>query len=81
MYTIIDIENTGGQYNEESITEIAIYVFDGEKVVDEFVSLINPEKNLDLLSIMYQKYLELQSYHKYNKEEINFVVDIARDTK
>ena len=30
---------------------------------------------------MYQKYLELQSYHKYNKEEINFVFDIELDTK
>ena len=44
MYTIIDIETTGGQYNEEGITEIAIYKFDGHEVVDQFISLVNPEK-------------------------------------
>ena len=30
MYAILDIESTGGKYNEESITEIAIYKFDGK---------------------------------------------------
>lgn len=44
MYCIIDIETTGGQYNEEGITEIAIYKFDGHEVVDQFISLVNPEK-------------------------------------
>jgi len=44
MYTILDIETTGGQYNEEGITEIAIYKFDGHEVVDQFISLVNPEK-------------------------------------
>jgi DNA polymerase III subunit epsilon len=44
LYAILDIETTGGQYNEEGITEIAIYKFDGHEVVDQFISLINPEK-------------------------------------
>ena len=44
MYCILDIETTGGQYNEEGITEIAIYKFDGHEVVDQFISLVNPEK-------------------------------------
>lgn len=43
MYAILDIETTGGKYNEEGITEIAIYKFDGHQVVDQFISLINPE--------------------------------------
>lgn len=43
MYAILDIETTGGQYNQEGITEIAIYKFDGHEVVDQFISLINPE--------------------------------------
>lgn len=43
MYAILDIETTGGKYNEEGITEIAIYKFDGHKVVDQFISLVNPE--------------------------------------
>lgn len=46
MYAIIDIETTGGKYNEEGMTEIAIYKFDGEKIVDQFISLINPEKDI-----------------------------------
>lgn len=44
MYAILDIETTGGKYNEEGITEIAIYKFDGLNVVDQFISLINPER-------------------------------------
>ena len=44
MYAILDIETTGGQYNEEGITEIAIYKFDGHEIVDQFISLVNPEK-------------------------------------
>lgn len=43
MYAILDIETTGGQFNEEGITEIAIYKFDGHQIVDQFISLINPE--------------------------------------
>ncbi len=43
MYAILDIETTGGQFNEEGITEIAIYRFDGHEVVDQFISLVNPE--------------------------------------
>ncbi len=44
MYAILDIETTGGKFNEEGITEIAIYKFDGHEVIDQYISLINPEK-------------------------------------
>ncbi|AWH85640.1 exonuclease [Flavobacterium album] len=44
MYAILDIETTGGQFNEEGITEIAIYKYDGHDIVDQFISLLNPEK-------------------------------------
>lgn len=44
MYAIIDIETTGGSPRYEKITEIAILIFDGKQIVDEFVTLINPEK-------------------------------------
>ena len=43
MYAILDIETTGGKYNEEGITEIAIYKFDGHTITDQFISLVNPE--------------------------------------
>jgi DNA polymerase-3 subunit epsilon len=43
LYCILDIETTGGQFNEEGITEIAIYKYDGHDIVDQFISLVNPE--------------------------------------
>ena len=46
MYSIVDLEATGGKFNEESIIEIAIYKYDGEKVVDQFISLVNPDKEI-----------------------------------
>jgi DNA polymerase-3 subunit epsilon len=46
MYAVLDIETTGGKYNEEGITEIAIYRFDGHKIVDQFCSLVNPERSI-----------------------------------
>lgn len=45
-YAILDIETTGGKFNEEAITEIAIYQFDGHEVTDQFISLVNPEKEI-----------------------------------
>ena len=44
MYAVVDVETTGGKYNEEGITEIAVYKFDGNKIVDQFISLVNPER-------------------------------------
>ncbi len=46
MYAIIDIETTGGSPLNEKITEIAIYIYNGHQIVDEFVSLVNPEKKI-----------------------------------
>ncbi len=46
MYAILDIESTGGKYNEEGIMEIAVHKFDGHKVVDQFICLINPEREI-----------------------------------
>lgn len=46
MYAILDIESTGGKYNEEGIMEIAIHRFDGHQVVDTFMSLVNPEREI-----------------------------------
>src|SRR4030042_4455232 len=46
LYTIIDIETTGGSSRSERITEIAIYIHDGRAITDEFITLINPERNI-----------------------------------
>ena len=42
-YAIVDIETTGTNASYNSITEVAIYVHDGNRVVDEWHSLINPQ--------------------------------------
>ncbi|MGB3776333.1 MAG: 3'-5' exonuclease, partial [Leeuwenhoekiella sp.] len=44
MYAVLDLETTGGKYNEEGITEVAIYKFNGQEIVDQFISLVNPER-------------------------------------
>jgi DNA polymerase-3 subunit epsilon len=44
MYAILDIETTGGNSGFEKITEIAIYIHDGTRIVNEYATLINPEK-------------------------------------
>lgn len=46
MYAIVDIETTGGSPRTERITEIAIYIFDGKNIIDEYCSLVNPERNI-----------------------------------
>jgi DNA polymerase-3 subunit epsilon len=46
MYAIIDIETTGGSSRHEKITEIAVYLHDGEKITGEYSTLINPERNI-----------------------------------
>lgn len=46
IYAIIDIETTGIQAQREKITEIAIVLHDGKKVVDTYETLINPERSI-----------------------------------
>ena len=42
MYAIVDIETTGGYAEAGGITEIAVIIFDGEKIVQRFETLLNP---------------------------------------
>ncbi|MEM6966132.1 MAG: exonuclease domain-containing protein [Bacteroidota bacterium] len=45
-YAIIDIETTGGRASREKITEIAIILHDGEKIIDQWETLLNPERTI-----------------------------------
>lgn len=45
-YAIVDIETTGGNATHSRITEIAIVIHDGEKVIDRWESLVNPQKDI-----------------------------------
>ena len=81
MYAILDIESTGGKYNEEGIMEIAIHRFDGEKVVDKFISLINPEREIQpfvvkLTGINNNMLRSAPKFHEVAKR----IIEITQDT-
>lgn len=80
MYAILDIETTGGKYNEEGITEIAIYKFDGHQIVDQFCSLVNPERNIqpfvvNLTGINNQMLRNAPKFHEVAKRIIEITDD------
>jgi DNA polymerase-3 subunit epsilon len=47
-YAIVDIETTGGNASGSRITEIAILIHDGTKIIDRFETLVNPQKEIPL---------------------------------
>jgi len=42
-YVIIDIETTGGSPKSSKITEIAMFKYDGNEIIDQYETLIDPE--------------------------------------
>lgn len=46
MYAIIDVETTGFSPKTDKITEIAILIHDGERVVERYHKLVNPERKV-----------------------------------
>jgi DNA polymerase-3 subunit epsilon len=46
MYAIVDIETTGGYAAASAITEIAVYIHDGARLVKHFETLINPQQRI-----------------------------------
>lgn len=46
LYAIVDIETTGGHASANGITEISVYVHDGERVVKHFETLVNPQQHI-----------------------------------
>ena len=45
-YAVIDIETTGGNSENHRIIEIAVFVHDGNRIIDEYETLINPERKI-----------------------------------
>jgi DNA polymerase III subunit epsilon len=45
-FAIVDIETTGGFAANNKITEIAVLIYDGEKIIERFETLINPERSI-----------------------------------
>lgn len=47
-YAIVDIETTGGNASGSRITEIAIVIHDGTRIIERWETLVNPEKEIPL---------------------------------
>ena len=45
-YAIVDIETTGGLSKRDKITEIGIVISDGEVILDQYSSLVNPQRSI-----------------------------------
>jgi DNA polymerase-3 subunit epsilon len=48
MYAIVDIETTGGHASANGITEIAICIHNGKKVVERYSTLVNPHRHIPI---------------------------------
>ncbi len=46
MYAILDIETTGLSPFADKIIEIAIFIHNGNEIIEEYSTLINPERNI-----------------------------------
>jgi DNA polymerase-3 subunit epsilon len=46
MYAIVDIETTGGYAAANGIIELSIQIFDGNTIVEEFETLVNPGQHI-----------------------------------
>ena len=75
IYTIIDIETTGGKFNEEKITEIAIFKLSKNGNISKYHKLINPEKKIqpfvEKLTGLNNKMLENKPVFSEISQEIN----------
>ena len=48
MYAIVDIETTGGHASANGITEIAICIHNGKKVIERYSTLVNPKREIPM---------------------------------
>jgi DNA polymerase-3 subunit epsilon len=46
VYAIVDLETTGGMAKRDKITEIGIVLFDGQKVIKTYQTLVNPGRSI-----------------------------------
>ncbi|MBU2019393.1 MAG: GIY-YIG nuclease family protein [Bacteroidetes bacterium] len=79
-YAVVDIETTGGSPRSSKITEIAIYIHDGEKIIDEFSSLVNPEMKIpefivNLTGITDHMVADAPKFHEIAKKIVQFTED------
>ena len=46
IYAIVDLETTGGMAKRDKITEIGIVLYDGEKIINKYQTLVNPGRSI-----------------------------------
>ncbi len=79
-YAIIDVETTGMGIQGNRITEIAILVHNGEKVIREYHSLVNPESAIPfaitrLTGINDQMVADAPKFYEIAKDIIEMTTD------
>jgi len=80
LYAIIDIETTGGQPSQDRITEIAIFIHDGQQIVDQYNTLINPERPIpyfitQLTGITDAMVQDAPKFHEVARDIVKFTED------
>jgi DNA polymerase-3 subunit epsilon len=76
-YVIVDVETTGGSPKQSKITEIAMYKYDGNQIIDELISLINPEQPIPefivrLTGITNHMVAEAPKFYELAKDILSF---------
>ena len=79
-FVIVDVETTGGSPKSSKITELAMYKYDGNKIIDEFSSLINPEQDIPefivrLTGITNKHVKNAPKFYEIAKKVIDFFED------
>ncbi|NVK27717.1 MAG: GIY-YIG nuclease family protein [Flavobacteriia bacterium] len=46
MFAVVDVETTGGYAEKHRVIEVGIAISDGERIVERYNQLINPERNI-----------------------------------
>jgi DNA polymerase-3 subunit epsilon len=77
LYAIIDLETTGGQPAQDRITEVAIFIHDGQNIVDKYHTLVNPQRPIpyfisNLTGITDEMVRDAPKFHEVAKEIVQF---------
>lgn len=80
IFAITDLETTGGSLKTTKITDIAIVLHDGEKIIDEYTTLVNPERSIPpfisrLTGIYEEMVADAPKFYEIAKEIVEFMED------
>ena len=80
LYAVTDLETTGGSIKNSKITEFSIFLTDGEKIADEFTSLVDPEQPIpyfisQLTGITDEMVENAPKFYELAKQILEFIGD------